>query len=61
MKFIATALEKKIVLRGAHGGVEHDDNNLYMLKRGLERFGNFEVVAAEDSEWTPIQTRRKTS
>ena len=30
--------------------VEHDDNNLYMLKRRLERFGNFEVVAAEDSD-----------
>src|SRR3974390_170342 len=30
--------------------VEHDDDNLYMLKRRLERSGNFEVVAAEDSE-----------
>ena len=30
--------------------VEHDDNNLYMLKRRLERSGNFEVLAAEDSE-----------
>ena len=30
--------------------IEHDDNNLYMLKRRLERFGNFEVVAAEDSD-----------
>jgi hypothetical protein len=30
--------------------LEHDDNNLYMLKRRLERSGNFEVVAAEDSD-----------
>jgi two-component system cell cycle response regulator DivK len=30
--------------------VEHDDNNLYMLKTRLERRGNFEVLAAEDSE-----------
>ena len=30
--------------------IEHDDDNLYMLKRRLERFGNFEVVAAEDSD-----------
>ena len=30
--------------------VEHDDNNLYMLKRRLERFGHFKVLAAEDSE-----------
>ena len=30
--------------------VEHDDDNLYMLKTRLERSGNFEVVAAEDSE-----------
>ena len=30
--------------------VEHDDDNLYMLKRRLERSGNFEVLAAEDSE-----------
>ena len=30
--------------------VEHDDNNLYMLKRRLERSGNFQVVAAEDCE-----------
>jgi CheY-like chemotaxis protein len=30
--------------------VEHDDNNLYMLKRRLERSGNFEVFAAKDSE-----------
>ena len=30
--------------------VEHDDDNLYMLKTRLERCGNFEVVAAEDSE-----------
>ena len=30
--------------------VEHDDNNLYMLKRRFERCGDFEVLAAEDSE-----------
>jgi CheY-like chemotaxis protein len=30
--------------------VEHDDDNLYMLKRRLERSGNFEVIAAEDCE-----------
>ena len=30
--------------------VEHDDDNLYMLKRRLERYGDFEVLAAEDSE-----------
>ena len=30
--------------------VEHDDDNLYMLKARLERRGNFEVLAAEDSE-----------
>ena len=30
--------------------VEHDDNNLYMLKRRLERCGGFEVLTAEDSE-----------
>ena len=30
--------------------VEHDDDNLYMLKMRLERVGNFEVLAAEDSE-----------
>ena len=30
--------------------VEHDDDNLYMLKMRLERVGDFEVVAAEDSE-----------
>jgi CheY-like chemotaxis protein len=30
--------------------VEHDDDNLYMLKTRLERRGNFEVLAAEDSE-----------
>jgi hypothetical protein len=29
--------------------VEHDDDNLYMLKTRLERRGNFEVLAAEDS------------
>ena len=30
--------------------VEHDDDNLYMLKRRLERRGDFEVLAAKDSE-----------
>ena len=30
--------------------VEHDDDNLYMLKMHLERVGDFEVLAAEDSE-----------
>ena len=30
--------------------VEHDGDNLYMLKRRLERSGNYEVLAAEDSE-----------
>jgi CheY-like chemotaxis protein len=30
--------------------VEHDDDNLYMLKTRLERCGDFEVLAADDSE-----------
>jgi CheY-like chemotaxis protein len=30
--------------------VEHDDDNLYMLKTPLERSGDFEVLATEDSE-----------
>jgi two-component system, cell cycle response regulator DivK len=30
--------------------VEHNDDNLYMLKTRLELLGNFEVLAAEDSE-----------
>ena len=30
--------------------VEHDDDNLYMLKTRLERAGDFEVLTAEDSE-----------
>ena len=30
--------------------IEHDDDNLYMLKRRLERCSDFEVLAAEDSE-----------
>ena len=30
--------------------VEHDDDNLYMLKTRLERCGDFEVLTAEDSE-----------
>ena len=29
--------------------IEHDDDNLYMLKMRLERVGDFEVLAAEDS------------
>jgi CheY-like chemotaxis protein len=30
--------------------IEHDDDNLYMLKMRLERVGGLEVLAAEDSE-----------
>ena len=30
--------------------IEHDDDNFYMLKMRLERVGDFEVLAAEDSE-----------
>jgi two-component system cell cycle response regulator DivK len=30
--------------------VEHNDDNLYMLKTRLELLGNFEVFAAEDCE-----------
>jgi CheY-like chemotaxis protein len=30
--------------------IEHDDDNLYMLKTRLERVGDFEVLSAEDSE-----------
>src|SRR5260370_13996015 len=30
--------------------VEHDDDNLYMLKTRLERCGGFEVLATEASE-----------
>jgi CheY-like chemotaxis protein len=30
--------------------VEHNDDNLYMLKTRLELHGGFEVLAAEDSE-----------
>jgi len=30
--------------------VEHNDNNLYMLKTRLELLSDFEVLAAEDSE-----------
>ena len=30
--------------------VEHDDDNLYMLKMRLERFGDFEILTAGDSE-----------
>jgi CheY-like chemotaxis protein len=30
--------------------IEHDDDNLYMLKMRLERVADFEVLAAEDSE-----------
>ena len=41
--------------------VEHDDDNIYMLKTRLERVGDFEVLAAEDSErvagWPRPSTR----
>jgi CheY-like chemotaxis protein len=30
--------------------VEHDDDNLYMLKMRLERDDDFEVLAVDDSE-----------
>ena len=30
--------------------VEHDDDNLYMLKMRLERVDDFEVLAVDDSE-----------
>jgi CheY-like chemotaxis protein len=30
--------------------VEHDEDNLYMLNKRLERRGDFEVLAADDSE-----------
>ena len=30
--------------------IEHDDDNRYMLKTRLERFDDFEVLAADDSE-----------
>src|SRR5262245_34186699 len=30
--------------------IEHDDDNLYMLKMRLERVGDFEVLTTEDSE-----------
>ena len=30
--------------------IEHDDDNLYMLKMRLERVGDFEVLASDDSE-----------
>jgi two-component system cell cycle response regulator DivK len=30
--------------------IEHDDDNLYMLKMRLERGGDFEVLTAEDCE-----------
>jgi two-component system cell cycle response regulator DivK len=30
--------------------IEHDDDNLYMLRMRLERCGDFEVLAAEESE-----------
>ena len=30
--------------------VEHNDDNLYMLKTRLELLGDFEVLAADDSE-----------
>jgi CheY-like chemotaxis protein len=41
--------------------VEHNDDNLYMLKMRLELRGGFEVLAAEDSEkaasWPRPSTR----
>src|SRR5215813_5391797 len=30
--------------------IEHDDDNLYMLKMRLERVGDFEILSAEDTE-----------
>jgi CheY-like chemotaxis protein len=30
--------------------IEHDDDNLYMLKMRLERVGDFEVLPSNDSE-----------
>jgi two-component system cell cycle response regulator DivK len=30
--------------------IEHDDDNLYMLRMRLERVDDFEVLAADDSE-----------
>ena len=30
--------------------IEHDDDNLYMLKMRLERYSDFEVLAAGESE-----------
>jgi CheY-like chemotaxis protein len=30
--------------------IEHDDDNLYMLKMRLERIGDFEVLTSNDSE-----------
>ena len=30
--------------------IEHDDDNLYMLKMRLERVGEFDVLAANDTE-----------
>jgi CheY-like chemotaxis protein len=30
--------------------IEHDDDNLYMLKMRLERVGGFEVLTSNDSE-----------
>jgi len=30
--------------------IEHDDDNLYMLKMRLERVGDLEVLASNDSE-----------
>src|SRR5262245_791366 len=40
--------------------IEHDDDNLYMLKTRLARAGDFEVLAAEDSEkgWKLAATER---
>jgi two-component system, cell cycle response regulator DivK len=30
--------------------IEHDDDNIYMIKMRLERVGDFEVLASNDSE-----------
>jgi len=34
--------------------IEHDDDNIYMPKMRLERAGDFEVLATEDSESGPL-------
>ena len=56
-KLIALADEVTSVTRGMEIGivtkvlyVEHNDDNIYMLKTRLELLGGFEVLAAGDSE-----------